>query len=217
MTALKKTSTEPAELFASYQDALAASDAALTDAKAAADQLLAARVTTDEQASWASTVGHQVAAVRKALESKRDTAKRPWYDAYQTIQKSAKPAVDLLTQIERHLKSEIGAHECRKAELQALAMPEATSREEIAAAAAIMSPAPEGVQVRERWIWEAADGGHTNLDRATALLRGLDIPDMYWVLDKPVIDRLVKAHKGNLSEVIPGLRGKLDPTIAFTS
>lgn len=185
------------ELFKSYREALAASAKEIVDSKALATQLLAVRCETLEQEQWAADYGNRIAAVRRAIEARRDLAKKPWWDNYNAIQKAPKEAIDLLLKIEAHFKAEIKRSSTARLASQAAALQAAAPAgpAEIARAAAETSGKAEGVTLAEHWTWAPADGGERPTTIAEAYARGLAIPPEYFLLDVKRLDREAREQK----------------------
>lgn len=203
------------ELFKSYRAALEASNREIVDSKALATQLLAVRCETLEQEQWAADYGNRIAVVRKAIEHRRDLAKKPWWDNYNAIQKAPKEAIDLLLQIEAHFKAEIKRSSRARLASQAAALQAAipAGPAEIARTVEATSGKADGVTLAEHWTWAPADGGERPATIAEAYARGLAIPPEYFLLDTKRLDREAREQKSAFA--VTGCIAKRDDQVRW--
>lgn len=163
---------------------------AFATAKQMGEQLLAAQVTTAEQAQWATNAAHEVWTQKRALEAERDKVAKPLRKLATDHAKRWKPAIDVLTQCEQHLKTQALQFQQAERRRQAEALQAATNQTEVAAAVAVLAPTPVGLQERSTWAWEVTDLAK--------------VPREYFVLDTARLDREARDQKGELA--VPGIK-----------
>jgi len=205
----------PADLFESYNEALAASRKAQSEADQVEAWIESQPVETPEQVAWAAKAGKFVADQAKQLDAWRKRAKAPWLAASKAIDSEFMPAIKKLRAVKQALAGRIKAIEQAKAEAQAKALMESAPQtpEQIERAVNVLTPPPENTQMRERWTWKVTDGGDPPATLDEAKRRGLQIPDDYWILDTARLDRESRGLKSSLS--VPGIEPELDHTVVF--
>jgi hypothetical protein len=209
---------EPADLFASYEAALAASEVALVQAKQIEPTVIGvSSITTPDQAAWAGQAGQAIAKTRRRLEDQRDAAAKPLFAAYKAARDGFKPALDLLGHLESTLKNGLREYAGAQAIAQAAALKAiapAAAPAEIARTIEATSSEVENVSLRQHWIARGADGGALPTTPMEAAQRGLAIPAEYWVLDAARLHKLAREQKDALS--IVGVQAFDEKSVVFS-
>ncbi len=207
---------EPADLFASYEAAVAASEVALTQARTIEPTVTACVIANPEQAQWAGAAGQAIAKTRRELEARRDDAAKPLYKAYKAARDGFTPAIKLLDRLESHLADGLKAYGKAQAEAQAKALAEiapTAAPAEIQRTIAATSADVDGVSHRQHWVAVGADGKPLPANPLEAAARGLAIPAEYWILDAPKLHALARTLKDAMA--VTGVKAVDEKTVVF--
>lgn len=131
----------------------------------------------------------QVKARRVAFEAERDDFAKPLRALATKHAKRWNPTINVLKELEKHLKGEALALEAAEQAKQLALLAAATTAEQVALAAA---PVDSGLGKRTTWGYEIEDE--------------FKIPEEYWlrILDRPRLEREAQQEKAALN--IPGVR-----------
>lgn len=207
---------EPAELFASYEEALAASEVALVQARTIEPTVTACTIATPEQAAWAGQAGQAIAKTRRELESRRDDAAKPLFKAYKQARAGFDAPLKLLMRLEKHLADGLRDYGRAQAEAQAKALAEiapTAAPAEIARTIEATSSEVDSVSVRQHWIAVGADGKPLPVTPLEAAARGLAIPAEYWTLDAPRLHAMARTLKSDMN--VAGVKSVDEKSVVF--
>lgn len=208
---------EPAELFESYEAAVAASETALVQAKKIEPTVIGvSSIETAEAATWASQAGRAIASTRRELEKQRDQIAKPLHAAWKKAREGYDAPLKLLGRLEKHLADGLLQYNALQAQAQAKALAEiAPTAEpaEIARTIEATNADVDGASRRQRWIARGSDGQPLPNTPAEAAARCLQIPAQFWILDHARLHAMARAQKSELA--ITGVEAVDEGSIIF--
>lgn len=160
-------------------------------------------ISDDAEYAFADQLLTHVVQRRDAAIAMRKEATVPLYGVIRTIEGWFKPLVDADTRSEKHLKGAMGAYLAERARLEREARELAAKAAEEGDAEALLtaltvateaSETPAGARATARFEW-----------RVRAVPYPLTVPREFWCVDRPKLDALAKAHKGDDPPAVSGV------------